>query len=111
MKAIDPVADTAIPEPPGSPAELRLDRGKSALTIVWADGTQSRLAASALRQACRCAQCTAQRALGKRAIDAASVTIAAIEPIGSYAVNIAFSDSHARGVFPWALLRALAVIP
>lgn len=111
MKATESSAGAAAPEPSGSPAELQLDRQRSALTIEWADGTRSRLTASALRQACRCAQCTARRAGGKPAIDAVSVTIAAVEPIGSYAVNIAFSDRHARGVYPWALLRALAVTP
>jgi prepilin-type processing-associated H-X9-DG protein len=33
--------------------------------------------------------------------------ITTIEPIGGYAVNIAFSDGHARGIYPWVLLKEL----
>jgi len=29
-------------------------------------------------------------------------------PIGDYAVNIAFSDGHNRGIYPWPYLRLLA---
>jgi prepilin-type processing-associated H-X9-DG protein len=29
-------------------------------------------------------------------------------PIGGYALNIAFTDGHARGVYPWVYLHALA---
>jgi len=91
-----------------SPVELRLERERSALHIAWPDGTASTLSAVRLREACRCAPCTAQRATGAPAPIAAALAIATIEPIGGYAVNIAFTDGHARGVFPWAFLRQLA---
>jgi prepilin-type processing-associated H-X9-DG protein len=90
------------------PVELRLERERTALHIAWPDGTTSILTAARLREACRCAQCTAQRATGAQAPIDAALAIATIEPIGGYAVNIAFTDGHARGVFPWAFLRQLA---
>jgi prepilin-type processing-associated H-X9-DG protein len=31
-----------------------------------------------------------------------------IDPLGGYAVNLGFSDGHARGIFPWVYLRDLA---
>ncbi len=29
--------------------------------------------------------------------------------VGNYAINIAFSDGHDRGIYPWALLQEFAV--
>ena len=90
-----------------SPTELRVAPGGAALAIAWSDGASSLIAAAALRTACRCAACTASRATG-RAIDGeGNIAIAAVEPIGGYAVNISFSDGHARGIYPWQLLREL----
>jgi DUF971 family protein len=37
--------------------------------------------------------------------------IARLTPMGNYALNIAFSDGHDRGVYPWSLLEALARKP
>jgi prepilin-type processing-associated H-X9-DG protein len=36
------------------------------------------------------------------------IAVTRVEPMGGYAVHIAFTDGHARGIFPWAYLRALA---
>jgi len=36
------------------------------------------------------------------------LTIVAVEPIGNYAVRLAFSDGHDRGIFPWAYLTEIA---
>ncbi len=36
------------------------------------------------------------------------LTIVRVTPVGHYAVNIAFSDGHDRGVYPWHLLAAFA---
>ena len=39
---------------------------------------------------------------------ASDLTITNIEPIGNYAVRLAFSDGHDRGIFPWAYLTEIA---
>jgi prepilin-type processing-associated H-X9-DG protein len=90
-----------------APSELRVSPQGAALAIAWADGAASLIAARDLRRACRCAACTAARATGKPAAGEGEVSIAAVEPLGNYAVNIAFSDGHARGIYPWAFLHAL----
>jgi prepilin-type processing-associated H-X9-DG protein len=36
------------------------------------------------------------------------VAIERLTPIGDYAINIAFSDGHARGIYPWPYLQLLA---
>lgn len=92
---------------PTAPIELRRDADGSQLVAVWPDGRRTALAARALRAACRCAQCSARRLRGEPETIAESIAITALAPIGEYAVNIAFSDGHARGIFPWAMLRAL----
>jgi prepilin-type processing-associated H-X9-DG protein len=40
----------------------------------------------------------------------AGIRIVSFTPIGLYAINIAFSDGHARGVYPWSLLRKFAAM-
>jgi DUF971 family protein len=36
------------------------------------------------------------------------LTIVDVKPVGTYAVNLFFSDGHDRGIYPWSMLRALA---
>jgi DUF971 family protein len=36
------------------------------------------------------------------------VAIAEVRPVGGYAINIAFSDGHDRGIYPWSFLAQLA---
>ena len=89
-----------------APNELRVAPRGAALVLAWDDGRSATIAATALRQACRCAACTAGRETGAP-LTADDAAITAVEPIGGYAVNIAFSDGHARGIYPWGLLREL----
>jgi len=56
---------------------------------------------------CRCAGCTAARTLGTAVAAADGLAITRIDAVGSYAVNIAFSDGHARGIYPWEFLETL----
>jgi prepilin-type processing-associated H-X9-DG protein len=95
-------------EPPATPIELRRNRDGLQLVAVWSDGRRTALTARMLRAACRCAQCSARRLRGELEAIVDPIAIAALVPIGDYAVNIAFSDGHARGIFPWAMLRALS---
>jgi DUF971 family protein len=39
------------------------------------------------------------------------IRIVRVSPIGHYAINIAFSDGHDRGVYPWSLLADLSRRP
>ena len=36
-----------------------------------------------------------------------TITIDRLAPVGDYAINIAFSDGHARGIYPWAYLQKI----
>ncbi|MDE2580743.1 MAG: DUF971 domain-containing protein [Rhodospirillales bacterium] len=76
--------------------------------IIDQAGTRRRLAAARLRRACRCAGCRAAGLLGTPIEPDAAVRIAKAAPIGGYALNLAFTDGHARGVFPFVYLASLA---
>jgi DUF971 family protein len=90
------------------PVELRLsDRGRR-LDIDWDDQPTSHLSARALRDACRCAACTRAKIDGRPLARDDMIAVAGIDPVGEYAVNLRFSDGHARGIFPWAYLREIA---
>jgi DUF971 family protein len=91
-----------------TPAEIVLDESRSALLVTWQGGSEVRLEASALRAGCRCAGCTAARRRGLTIAADRSVSIASVQPVGGYAVNLGFSDGHARGIYPWSLLQELA---
>lgn len=94
-----------------APVELRQAADGLQLVVGWPDGTQTTLSARTLRAACRCAHCSAHHLHGEPEIIPELIRITTLAPIGDYAVHIAFSDGHARGIFPWAMLRALGETP
>jgi DUF971 family protein len=87
--------------------EVRLIAERQALEIDWKGGASSRYRAGQLRQACRCAECMRARIDGAFA-PPDEVTIARIDSVGSYALNVQFSDGHSRGIYPWSYLREIA---
>jgi prepilin-type processing-associated H-X9-DG protein len=116
-KNLTRLADAAPPfDPTAVPEQVVLTSDRARLRFVWPGGRQAEIGAGRLRAACRCAWCTRARLDESFAAssDAASfdgVTIERLNPIGGYAVNIAFSDGHARGVYPWTFLLTLAREP
>ncbi|MBL8672289.1 MAG: DUF971 domain-containing protein [Alphaproteobacteria bacterium] len=90
---------------------MRLGADRASLVLAWPGGATSELSAAALRAACRCADCTRSRADGRFPAAFPPLTVDGVEAIGSYAVNLRFSDGHARGIYPWSLLRSLADAP
>lgn len=95
-------------DPDAIPETATLSRGGTGLRLLWRDGQSATLPAERLRLRCRCAWCTRDRAVGRFPEAFADVAVTHIEPMGGYAVHLAFTDGHARGIFPWAYLRALA---
>jgi len=78
------------------------------LQITLESGAVISLQAERLRAACRCAHCRRAQIDGTFASEFPSVTIASVAPIGHYAVNLGFSDGHARGIYPWSYLAELS---
>ncbi|MEM9104393.1 MAG: DUF971 domain-containing protein [Pseudomonadota bacterium] len=92
-----------------SPSELRVSKDRRTLTVVFEGQAPAELPAEALRVMSPSAEVQGhspeQRVTvpGKR-----HVTIAAIEPVGHYAVKIVFDDGHSTGIYTWTYLRELA---
>jgi DUF971 family protein len=95
-----------------APDKIVVRAGRSELVLVFAQATLA-IGAPRLRAACRCADCRRERLDRDADPDAggatiAGATIADVRLIGDHALNIAFSDGHDRGIYPWSYLRELA---
>jgi DUF971 family protein len=77
------------------------------LALHWPDGRTATLTHAQLRAACPCSECRARRRAGEAVEADAQVRLAAIEPVGAYAINLAFTDGHRRGIFPFQMLAEL----
>jgi DUF971 family protein len=90
------------------PLELRLNKDKTKLTVAFDSGETFALFAEYLRVESPSAEVqghgpdTKQIVGGKR-----GVRIAAIEPVGNYAVRLTFDDGHDTGLFSWDYLHEL----
>ena len=99
-QAVSPTAQSV-------PERVTVSRGGLALQLTDADGATRSLKSAQLRLACRCAQCVRARIDGTLVLTRDEVTILAVDPMGHYGISIAFSDGHARGIYPWSYLADL----
>lgn len=88
--------------------EIRLNRAEKRLELAWDDGTQAGLAAEYLRVESPSAEVQGHGP-GQKVIVAGRrhVGIMRIEPVGHYAVRIAFDDLHDSGIYSWEVLHRL----
>lgn len=88
--------------------ELRYRTAEKLLEVAFADGARYRLPAEYLRVESPSAEVQGHGP-GQKVIVAGRrhVGILRIEPVGHYAVRIAFDDLHDSGIFSWAELRRL----
>jgi DUF971 family protein len=90
------------------PTEITLHQASRLVEIAFSDGVVFRLPCEFLRVNSPSAEVrghgTGQEVLqvGKR-----EVQITAIEPVGSYAVRLVFSDGHDTGLYSWEYLYHL----
>lgn len=91
----------------GLPVAITDRRRSRKLEIEWEDGSLSRIPYTLLRARCRCATCEQQRRSGHRIDSHAGIALVGITPVADQGLNLAFSDGHARGIYPWAYLREL----
>ena len=91
-----------------APTEIKLHQKSRVMEIAYSDGKHFRLPYEFLRVYSPSAEVRGhgpgQEVLqtGKRLVE-----IRTLEPVGSYAVQPAFSDSHATGIFSWQYLYHL----
>jgi len=75
--------------------------------VAW-PGTLVVVPALRMRDACPCAECV-EEGTGRKVLVTASIPadIRALEihPVGSYAIQVRWSDGHGSGIYSWELLR------
>jgi DUF971 family protein len=90
------------------PTELRLDPVKKTLTVVFDSGERFALPAEYLRVESPSAEVQGHGPGQKQIVTGKeNVAIAALEPVGNYAVRIRFDDAHDTGLFTWDYLHEL----
>lgn len=90
------------------PTEIRLKRDRRTLAVTFDDGVAQELAAEMLRVLSPSAEVQGHSPEQRKTVGGkANVTIAAVEPVGNYAVRLVFDDGHDTGLFSWAYLRKL----
>jgi DUF971 family protein len=88
------------------PTEIKLHQKSRVLEITFADGKSYRLPVRvpespfAFRGSARPRAGAGSAADGKKEVD-----ITRVEPVGSYALQLCFSDGHDTGIYSWDLLH------
>jgi DUF971 family protein len=104
---------------PHRPTDVTADRSQRIVTITWDDGHMSRYPYAGLRAVCPCAACRGgHEFMGQppdrtvvRDTPPGELTLNAIQPVGSYALQFVWSDGHDSGIYTWEFLRAACPCP
>jgi DUF971 family protein len=90
------------------PVELRYSKAERILNVTFDDGASFKLPAEYLRVESPSAEVQGHGAATKILVAGKkNVAIERIEPIGRYAVRLAFDDGHDTGLFSWDYLSQL----
>ncbi|MBI5464274.1 MAG: DUF971 domain-containing protein [Ignavibacteriales bacterium] len=83
------------------------------LAIRWDDGHQSVVPLHTLRDQCPCAGCQGETVLLRsyqplpQPALPGKYTLKSAQPIGHYALQLAWGDGHTTGIYTWETLRNL----
>ena len=91
------------------PSELRLNPGRDLLTVGFESGARFELPAEYLRVESPSAEVKGHGGPKNIVLGKKDVHIAALEPVGNYAVRISFDDGHDSGLYSWDYLYRLGV--
>src|SRR5258706_12236138 len=91
-----------------APTEIRLHQKSRLMEIAFADGKSFRLPYEYLRVHSPSAEVRGHGP-GQEVLQVgkSKVEIRVLDPVGSYAVQPAFSDGHSTGIYSWAYLYFL----
>jgi DUF971 family protein len=90
------------------PTEIRLKKDRRVLAVSFDDGVEHDLPAEMLRVLSPSAEVQGHSPEQRVTVPGKqNVTIAALDPVGNYAVRLTFDDGHNTGLFTWAYLRTL----
>jgi len=93
------------------PVKIKLLENKY-LWIKWNDDTESKISLQKMRKSCPCATCLTERENQNDSyipiILSSQQTVADIEAVGSYAIQIKWQDGHNTGIYEYPFLKNLA---
>jgi len=92
------------------PTDIILHQQSRLLEVAFADGKRFKLSCEFLRVNSPSAEVRGHGA-GQETLQTGKkdVTIKTVEPVGNYAVKLAFSDGHDTGLYSWDYLHSLGV--
>jgi len=87
------------------PTEIRLHQASRVLEVAYADGRSFKLPCEFLRVYSPSAEVRGHGP-GQEVLQTGKkdIAITKIEPVGTYAVQLTFSDGHDTGIYSWDLL-------
>lgn len=92
------------------PREIRLRKDRQHLDLTFSTGESFSLSAEYLRVRSPSAEVQGHSPAERKTVGGKrAVQIAAIVPIGNYAVRLEFDDGHATGLYSWTYLHELGV--
>jgi DUF971 family protein len=98
----------SVMQPKRWPSELRLSKDRRTLRVTFDDGSAFDLPAEYLRVTSPSAEVQGHSPSERKTVPGKrNVEIMRIEPVGNYAVRLAFDDMHDTGIFGWDYLHEL----
>ncbi|GMR06827.1 MAG: hypothetical protein BMS9Abin25_1455 [Gammaproteobacteria bacterium] len=91
------------------PTGIKLHKKSRYLEITYPNGDAYNLPCEYLRVFSPAAEEKVNRAMGNVSKGKEDVNINAINPVGSYALQIIFDDGHETGIYSWARLYEMAI--
>lgn len=90
------------------PTELKLTADRRTLEVTFEDGCRFALPAEYLRVSSPSAEVQGHSPSERKTVPGKrNVQILRVEPVGHYAVRLAFDDMHDSGIFTWTYLHEL----
>lgn len=90
------------------PTELRVQKDRDALVVVFDDGTRFTLPAEYLRVESPSAEVQGHSPDERKTVPGKrNVRILEVLPVGNYAVRLVFDDLHSTGIYAWPYLHEL----
>jgi len=98
------------------PEHIAISKSKG-ISIDWADKHRSEFLLAYLRDNCPCATCTGAHGTEPQKSNYSStdanpfqmfkpaLKMLDVEPMGNYAIKIAWNDNHSSGIYSWDYLR------
>jgi len=94
-----------------APTNIRALQAEQILELTWDQAHIDRLGYRYLRGECPCASCVDEWTHERR-IDISQIPddirLEGMEPVGSYAVRLSWTDGHSSGLYTWENLQKLA---